>query len=98
GTTTLVVVPLLCSVSLMLGCGYFGTIALVVVPLSLLEYRELVSSGNFLDWVGVFSGGLDSDCCLSDYGIKSGNFLDWVGVFSGGLEADGCLSDYGIRR
>ncbi|PNX92070.1 hypothetical protein L195_g011005 [Trifolium pratense] len=59
-----------CSISLVLGCGCFGTA--ISWWCRHLEYRELVSRDIFLGRVGVFSDSLEAEGCLSNYGIRSG--------------------------
>jgi hypothetical protein len=54
----------------------------------LLRVRELASScGNFLGWVGDFSGSLESVGCLSDVGLGDESWLGDVclGVFALGV-------------
>ncbi|MCH85378.1 AP2-like ethylene-responsive transcription factor AIL7, partial [Trifolium medium] len=54
----------------------------------LLRDRELVSSDNFLGWVGgVFFGGPEHEGCLPDYGIMRKTSIWWDFV-----------PDYGTRR
>ncbi|MCH80590.1 hypothetical protein A2U01_0001360, partial [Trifolium medium] len=49
----------------------YGVVSWIQMGRSLLiRDRELVSSGNFIGRVGVFSGALKAEGCLSDYGIR----------------------------
>ncbi|MCI56729.1 hypothetical protein A2U01_0077980, partial [Trifolium medium] len=51
----------------------------------LIRDRELVSSANFMGWVGVFSGGLEAKGCLSDYLIRKWTSWGTQGGFSSSI-------------
>jgi hypothetical protein len=47
----------------------------------LIRDRELVSNGNFLGHVDVFTGNLEAEGCLYDYGIRRWTSIMWYLFF-----------------